>query len=52
MFEAADIRGWRGHEVVDARHHRIGRLETVYVDTRTDLPPFGTGAWPPADQPD
>jgi hypothetical protein len=42
MFEAADIREWRGHHVVDAQNHKIGRLEAVYVDTTTDLPSFGT----------
>ncbi len=42
MFEAADIREWRGHDVVDADGHKIGELEAVYVDTSTDLPSFGT----------
>ena len=42
MFEAADIREWRGHNVVDAEGHKIGALEAVYVDTGTDLPSFGT----------
>jgi hypothetical protein len=42
MFEAADIREWRGHDVVDADGHKIGELEAVYVDTGTDLPSFGT----------
>ncbi len=42
MFEAADIREWRGHDVVDAGGHKIGALEAVYVDTGTDLPSFGT----------
>jgi PRC-barrel domain protein len=42
MFEAADIREWRGHDVVDARGHKIGALEAVYVDTVSDLPSFGT----------
>ena len=42
MFEAADIREWRGHNVVDADGHKIGELEGVYVDTGTDLPSFGT----------
>ncbi len=42
MFEAANIREWRGHAVVDARGHKIGELEAVYVDTSTDLPSFGT----------
>lgn len=42
MFEAANIREWRGHAVVDVRGHKIGELEAVYVDTTTDLPSFGT----------
>src|ERR1700758_2711511 len=42
VFEAADIREWRGHDVVDAGGHKIGELEAVYVDTGTDLPSFGT----------
>ena len=42
MFEAANIREWRGHDVVDAQGHKIGQLEAVYVDTGTDLPSFGT----------
>lgn len=42
MFEAANIREWRGQDVVGARGHKIGELEAVYVDTATDLPSFGT----------
>jgi hypothetical protein len=42
MFEAANIREWRGHDVVDPEGHKIGELEAVYVDTGTDLPSFGT----------
>jgi PRC-barrel domain len=42
VFEAANIREWRGHDVVDAEGHKIGELEAVYVDTGTDLPSFGT----------
>jgi hypothetical protein len=42
MFEADNIREWRGHDVVDAEGHKIGELEAVYVDTATDLPSFGT----------
>ena len=42
MSESANIREWRGHVVVDARGHKIGALEAVYVDTATDLPSFGT----------
>ena len=42
MFEAENIREWRGHDVVDAGRHKIGRLEAVYVDTTTDQPAFAT----------
>jgi PRC-barrel domain len=42
MFEAADIREWRGHDVTDPDGHKIGELEAVYVDTGTDLPSFAT----------
>jgi hypothetical protein len=40
MFEADDIREWRGHDVVDSDGHKIGTLESVYVDTGTDEPSF------------
>lgn len=42
MFEAADIREWRGQRVVDQDGEKIGELEAVYVDTATDQPAFGT----------
>lgn len=42
MFEAGDIREWRGHSVVDAAGHKVGTLEAIYVDTRTDEPSFAT----------
>ncbi|MGH3446722.1 MAG: PRC-barrel domain-containing protein [Nocardioidaceae bacterium] len=42
MFEADDIRDWRGQDVVDTDGKRIGTLEAVYVDTSTDLPAFAT----------
>ncbi|WP_181796849.1 PRC-barrel domain-containing protein [Streptomyces sp. WELS2] len=42
MFEASDIREWRGHDVVDTDGHKIGVLESVYVDTATDQPYFAT----------
>ena len=42
VFEAGDIREWRGHDVVDADGHKIGELEAIYVDTSTDLPAFAT----------
>jgi hypothetical protein len=42
VVEAADIREWRGQDVVDAEGHKIGELEAVYVDTSTDQPAFAT----------
>jgi len=42
MFEAEDIREWRGQDVVDTDGDKIGSLEAVYVDTVTDTPSFGT----------
>ena len=42
MFEAGDIREWRGHDVVDIEGHKIGTLESIYVDTATDQPAFAT----------
>ncbi|MGW0085685.1 PRC-barrel domain-containing protein [Streptomyces sp. NPDC003393] len=42
MFEAGDIREWRGHDVVDTDGAKIGTLESVYVDTTTDQPFFAT----------
>ena len=42
MLEAGDIREWRGHAVVDAGGHKVGTLEAIYVDTRTDEPSFAT----------
>jgi len=34
MFEAGDIREWRGHGVVDSGGHKIGTLESASVDHR------------------
>ncbi len=42
MFEAGDIREWRGHDVVDDEGRKIGTLESVYVDTGSDQPAFAT----------
>ncbi|WP_181767262.1 PRC-barrel domain-containing protein [Streptomyces albidus (ex Kaewkla and Franco 2022)] len=42
MFEAGDIREWRDRDVVDSSGSKIGTLEAVYVDTRTDNPSFAT----------
>ncbi|MBO1419703.1 PRC-barrel domain-containing protein [Streptomyces sp. FH025] len=38
----ADIREWRGQAVLDEKGHRIGTLESVYVETSTDEPFFAT----------
>lgn len=42
MIQIADIREWREQDVVDAGGKKIGKLESVYVDTATDEPSFGT----------
>ncbi|MCT2593488.1 PRC-barrel domain-containing protein [Streptomyces sp. N2-109] len=42
MFEVEDIREWLGHDVVDRARRKIGTLESIYVDTGTDQPLFGT----------
>ncbi len=42
MFEADDIREWRGQNVVDDSGSKIGELEALYVDTRTDQYEFAT----------
>lgn len=42
MFEADNIRDWRGRNVVDPDGDKIGSLEAVYVDTVTDAPSFAT----------
>jgi hypothetical protein len=42
VFEADDIREWRGHNVVDDSGNKIGDLEALYVDTRTDEYTFAT----------
>lgn len=42
MFEPEDLREWRGHDVVDEDSHKIGTLESVYVDTASDQPSFAT----------
>jgi hypothetical protein len=42
MFEADNIRDWRGHDVIDVDGSKIGSLEAVYVDTATDAPAFVT----------
>ncbi|MYT68639.1 MULTISPECIES: PRC-barrel domain-containing protein [unclassified Streptomyces] len=40
MFVAENIRDWRDQDVVDAEGHKIGTLESVYVDTSDDRPSF------------
>ncbi|WP_405363059.1 PRC-barrel domain-containing protein [Kitasatospora sp. NBC_00085] len=42
MIGMADIREWRGQAVVDEKDHRIGTLESVYVETASDQPFFAT----------
>lgn len=42
MFEAENIRDWRGHDVVDESGSKIGSLEAVYFDTAADVPSFAT----------
>jgi hypothetical protein len=41
-MDSVDIREWREHDVVDESGKRIGTMESVYVDTATDLPFFAT----------
>lgn len=36
MIQLADIREWRTQTVLDSGGHKIGTLESVYVDTGTD----------------
>ncbi|MGP3949821.1 PRC-barrel domain-containing protein [Streptomyces sp. 7N604] len=42
MIQAANIREWRNHSVVDPKGHKIGVLEAIYVDTTTDEPAMAT----------
>ncbi|MFD4655873.1 PRC-barrel domain-containing protein [Kitasatospora sp. NPDC058444] len=42
VIAMADVREWRGHAVVDEKGHRIGPLESVYVETASDEPFFAT----------
>jgi hypothetical protein len=42
MFEAENIRDWRGLDVVDLDGSKIGPLEAIYVDTGTDQPAFAS----------
>lgn len=42
MFEAEDIRDWRGQDVVDTGGSKIGSLEAVYFDTASQQPVFAS----------
>jgi hypothetical protein len=42
VFEINDIREWRNHDVIDVDGHKVGTLESVYVDTASDQPAFAT----------
>ncbi|PYY32677.1 PRC-barrel domain containing protein [Curtobacterium sp. MCJR17_055] len=42
MFEAANIRDWIGLPVVDDQDDKIGTLESIYYDTATSEPAFGS----------
>lgn len=42
MIRIGDIREWRTYDVVDPAGHKIGVLESVYVDTSTDEPAMAT----------
>ena len=42
MFQAENLRDWRGENVVDPDGDKIGELEAIYVDTATDEPAFAT----------
>lgn len=42
MFEADNIRDWRGEDVIDPDGEKIGSLEAIYVDTLNDQPAFAT----------
>lgn len=42
MIGCENIRDWRNHNVIDPDGHKIGQLESVYVDTSTDEPMFAS----------
>lgn len=42
MFEAEDLRDWRGQNVVDIDGAKIGSLEAIYFDTASQLPVFAS----------
>lgn len=41
VIAVEDIKDWRGQDVLDAQGDKLGKLDEVYYDTRTDLPSFG-----------
>lgn len=42
MFDADDIRDWRGQHVVDQDGSKIGTLEAVYFDTASQVATFAS----------
>ena len=42
MIAVGNIREWSGQNVVSAEGDKVGKLESVYVDTSTDEPSFAT----------
>jgi sporulation protein YlmC with PRC-barrel domain len=40
MIPVENIADWRGHEVVDRKGDKLGKLEDVYFDGETDQPAF------------
>jgi hypothetical protein len=42
VFEAANIRDWIGLPVVDEADDKVGTLESIYYDTATSEPAFGS----------
>jgi len=42
MFQAENLRDWRGSRIIDPEGDKIGKLEAIYVDTTTDEPVFAT----------
>jgi hypothetical protein len=42
VITVSNIREWSGEDVVASDGSKIGKLESVYVDTTTDDPLFGT----------
>ena len=42
MFEADDIRDWIDREIVDEKGSKIGKVESYYYDTASDVPAFAS----------